>query len=102
MPDQSRSGDDEPATGSTLAGSDVTGGSVLKPPGEHRPELRGGEDLLGERQVSEPEFAGTVAGNTTAAGAVVRKETADKPTSPEEDLGPEGTIVQEIGGEARH
>ncbi len=92
---------DQPATGGTLAGEDVAGGSVLRPHGDHGP-LYGGEDNVGELRVTDPAMAGTVAGNTVAAGAAVGRRPDDAPDEAEEDLGPEGTIVQQLGGEARY
>jgi hypothetical protein len=93
-------------TGGTLAGEDVVGSSVLRPDKDEsladEQGRYGGADLLGERRVTDPALAGTVAGNTTAAGEVVRKQPPDEPTTLEEDLGPEGTVVQAIGGEARY
>ena len=111
MPDETRPADgsiwrqlerEDPATGGTLAGEDVAGGSVVKRPGEDEPETYGGPDNLGERLVVDPALAGTVAGNTTQAGEVVRKEEEPEPRDAAEDLGPEGTIIQEVGGEGRY
>lgn len=93
----------EPVTGGTLAGEDVAGGSVISPPVKRNPYY-GGPDNVGEEHIVEPEYAGTVAGNTTQAGYVVRKgdEADEIPEDLTEDLGPEGTIIQEVGGEARY
>jgi hypothetical protein len=90
-------------TGGTLAGDEVTRGSVIKHPGDG-PRVVEVPDSIGDDIAVAPEFAGTVAGNTTGAGGVVlNKGPRDsEPADETEDLGPEGTVVQEIGGEARY
>ncbi|HTE17450.1 MAG TPA: hypothetical protein VK689_03600 [Armatimonadota bacterium] len=69
--------------------------------GDDRP-LSHVPDSTGQLVATEPEFAGTLAGNTTGAGACVPLPEEREPTELTEDLGPEGTVVQELGGEARH
>jgi hypothetical protein len=89
-----------PVTGGTLAGEDVVGGSVIRREGpSHRSY---GWDSIGNRIAVPPEMAGTVAGNTTAADAILARNDDEPVEDLTQDLGPEGTIVQEIGGEARH
>jgi hypothetical protein len=87
--------------GGTLAGEDVEGGSVILH-GRRRPPGVPVSDSTGETVIVDPALAGTVAGNTTAAGVVVAKGADEEPAYLTEDLGPEGTIIQEVGGEARH
>jgi hypothetical protein len=72
-----------------LGGDPVIGGSVVAEDWGRLPAA----DAPAEA------FRGTVAGNTTAAGAVVKKD--DGGGDSDDLLGPEGTTVQEVGGEAR-
>ena len=89
----------------TLAGEDVSGGSVLKPEGERsdRSEVTG--YFTGTVKV-DPAMAGTVAGDTEAADKFLTwdedMEAADR-LEEEEDAGygPDGSTIQEIGGMAR-
>jgi len=89
-----------PEPGETDAEATVTGGPARA--GESLGETTLGSDTLGEPVETAPEFAGTVAGNTTAAGGIDFKarENAERET-PADDLGPGGATVQELGGEAR-
>jgi hypothetical protein len=92
--------------GGTLAGNRVVGGSNFdagdRSSGGLRRETVTGWDSNGDPVEQDPALEGTVAGNTNAAQALVGGSyTERKPRLPEEDLGPEGTIVQELGGEAR-
>ncbi len=95
-------------TGGTLAGEDVEGGSVLKggPSGdEDRPRWSHAPDSTGRSVTLAPEYAGTVAGNTTGAGGTVLGGLEDEAEHDEDTTerarGLEGVTVQEIGGEAR-
>lgn len=94
-------------TGGTLAGDTAAGGSPLDQgdrsfvPGD-RPVVHGW-DSIGDEVAQDPAMEGTVAGNTNAAQSLVGGPEVDRtPQTPEEDLGPEGAIVQELGGEARY
>lgn len=93
---------ENPATGGTLAGEDVEGGSVLRHEGRnHRPVTA--PDSIGTEVPLAPECAGTVAGNTTGAAEILGYPHRDRePADLTEGLGPEDTIVQEVGGEARY
>ncbi|MFN3653221.1 MAG: hypothetical protein ACK47B_26870 [Armatimonadota bacterium] len=68
----------------------------------HRSDRAGvlATDSEGHAEVVDPAFAGTLGGNTQAPDVLLREE--PDPVNPEEDLGPQGTIVQKIGGEARY
>lgn len=95
-------------TGGTLAGEEVVGGSVLKggPSGdEDRPKMSHAPDSTGRSVTLAPEYAGTVAGNTTGAGGTVLGGLDDREDSDEDlaerERGLEGVTIQEIGGEAR-
>jgi hypothetical protein len=92
--------------GGTLAGNKLVGGSNFDA-GDRSYGTRGGSvtgwDSNGDPVEQDPELEGTVGGNTNAAQALVGgPEREREPRLPEEDLGPEGTIVQQLGGEARH
>ena len=95
-------------TGGTLGGDAATGATLMNQ-GDHSfgpsdSSSVTGWDSNGNPVVQDPALRGTVAGNTNAAQALVgRPDLRDpEPTELEDDLGPEGTIVQEVGGEARH
>lgn len=92
--------------GGTLAGNQLVGGSNFDA-GDRSYGTRGGNvvgwDSNGDPVEQDAEFEGTVGGNTNAAQALVGGPPPERaPRLPEEDLGPEGTIVQQLGGEARH
>jgi hypothetical protein len=85
-----------------IGGDDADGGSVID-----RGQRDAGRvqvpDSIGQPVDMDPAFAGTLAGNTTGAESVDYSRTGERePEDVLDDLGPEGTVVQEIGGEARH
>lgn len=93
----------DPATGGTLAGDEVEGGSVIRREGRTASEPLTAPDSIGNQVPVAPELAGTVAGNTTGADILLAQQYRDRePADETEDLGPEGTIIQEVGGEARY
>lgn len=93
----------DPATGGTLAGEDVEGGSVIKHEGRNSFEPLTVPDSIGDQVRVAPEHAGTLAGNTTGADVILAQQYQDRePADETEDLGPEGTIIQEVGGEGRY
>lgn len=93
----------DPATGGTLAAEEVEGGSVIRREGRTARDPITAPDSIGNEVPLAPEFAGTVAGNTTGAAEILGHDLQDRePADVTEDLGPEGTVVQEVGGEARY
>lgn len=93
--------------GGSLAGSKLVGGSNFDAGDRSfEPQLgrsAGGWDSDGDPVEQDPVLEGTVAGNTNAAQALVGGPRRERePQTPEEDLGPEGAIIQQLGGEARH
>lgn len=91
--------------GGTLAGEDVTGGSVLKPEGEH-PHLSEATGYFAGKVKVDPVMAGTVAGDTEAADQFLTwdedMEAAERLEAAEDaGYGPDGSTIQEIGGMAR-
>ena len=92
------------SAGGTGAGDEVTGCVLNGPCGILNPAHRMTEswDNIGEAVPEDPALAGTVAGNTTAAGGIdFQAADADDEDDNPLGLGPEGTTVQEIGGAAR-
>ena len=76
-------------TGGTLAGQEVSGGSVLKGgPEGNITDTPHSWDSAGERVEVAPELAGTVAGNTTAAGALVGQQDEEAPAPARRDWDP--------------
>jgi hypothetical protein len=87
-------------TGGTLGGGGDLGDRSFR---DTRGGVVRGWDSNGSEVAQDRALEGTVGGNTNAAQALVGEPTGPRvPLTPEEDLGPEGTIVQELGGEARH
>ena len=79
--------DDEMETGGTLAGEDVEGGSILRGgTGEFIQKQPHSWDNEGRLIETEPEFTGTIAGDTSSAGATVAKNEEKPPHEVGEEL----------------